>query len=105
MQVQQTIVFSVSRGFLDGKARVVGLSPPIMAALSACREILGTQPNRHSLLVCVNLRTYSVPSQIESRIPRSKSRGPTTPDILSHTELTAGRTVSHGKAVSGFPVS
>ena len=47
----------------------------------------------------------AVSGQIESRIPRSTSRGPMTPDILSHTELTAGRTVSHGNAESGLPLS
>src|SRR5437899_5374097 len=47
----------------------------------------------------------SAPDQIEPRMPRSGSRGPMTPDILSQTELTAGRTVSQGNAASGFPCS
>ena len=35
---------------------------------------------------------------MKSRTPRPGSRGLSTPVILSQTELTAGRTVSHGKA-------
>ncbi len=44
-------------------------------------------------------------AQIEPRMPRSGSRGPMTPAILSQTELTAGRTVSHGNAEPGFALS
>src|SRR5437764_7131978 len=44
----------------------------------------------------------SAPDQIEPRMPRSGSRGLMTPDILSQTELTAGRSVSQRNAASGF---
>src|SRR5438874_13679862 len=44
-------------------------------------------------------------TQMKSRTPRPGSRGLSTPVILSQTELTAGRTVSHGKAEVGFASS
>src|SRR5437016_5929515 len=44
-------------------------------------------------------------AQMKSRTPRPGSRGLSTPVILSQTELTAGRTVSHGKAELGFASS